>query len=348
MRPALSLLLLLAFTGALTTVAEATPRDGSTSPRWFATAGRTASDLCEVRLVKVSPDAPRPLEVVFSEALTACDFAWAGPDALVVHDRGPKTGGGRVRALSPESGSARWTATWEPEVLRAALGLEAGSALDPTLAAGPDGRAWLEVCARWETLPSGLDHCGLSWFIPAGPDGLGKPVRRAPPGLMRQRDASQQGRSPKAERVPAPPGYSAKRVLTDPGDGDRLLRPSGPVPGVRCAGPGAETATWPTADSPDWEFNAQPATITWVLQTPPLYAVEGPTLNPIGQRGRATLYFRACEPEPTRPVRLLGGGLWLEERDAARGPVWVVRHHARELGFVPGSSWQFAARPEQR
>jgi hypothetical protein len=205
------------------------------------------------------------------------------------------------------------------------------------------------VCERWETLPSGIDRCARPWFLPVGGlagEGLGEPTTRQPKGAMQQADARQQGRSVKQEDLKAPPvGFTATRVMTDPGGESRFMRPIGKVPGVRCTRGDGGGMTWPTLNAMDWEFRAQPASVKWVLHDPPLLAAEGPTINPIGQKGRDTLFFRDCGPEPLRAARLLGGGLWLEEVEGAEDTVWIVRFRALELGRVPGSQFQFAARP---
>lgn len=151
----------------------------------------------------------------------------------------------------------------------------------------------------------------------------------------------------KLQKAPAEVTVKLKKVqVADPSD------PSAPkvtVKGFECTIAG-QTPVWPTPATSDVAFEIRPDKVTWIAATPPLFVVEGPATNPIGETSRETRTFRACDAGAMNDFRWLGDGVWAEMRsgwnkDQHVDDIWLVHVDADPVAVFVASSIWFEAAP---
>jgi hypothetical protein len=144
----------------------------------------------------------------------------------------------------------------------------------------------------------------------------------------------------KMKTLAAPAGYSVALHKTDILDGSAMMGDGRNVPAFTCKGPSG-SVTWPSVDTTNWEFITRPKSVRWVSHAPPIFVVEGPTTDPVGQKGTSRQLFVACSPEPMEDVIFGPHAVWLERVSDMDGVVikgshWVVRVGPVTLGEVVG------------
>lgn len=210
--------------------------------------------------------------------------------------------------------------------------------MPPDLAITSHGEAFATHCL--ETQERGRSFiCTREMFVALSREAAPVAIdafARAPRDVLPERTSGSLPPPPKSLRVkpPAAPRVTLGKTVVN---GER-------VASVRCEPADGAAVVWPTASTINWEFAIRPKRVTWLMTTPPLFAVSGTGRSPIDERYDGTLVFRACEPEPLEAFRWLGDGLWARgvqvvtpDRVVATSN-WTVYRGDVALGTFPGDN----------
>ncbi|MFO0750234.1 MAG: hypothetical protein U1F43_31885 [Myxococcota bacterium] len=271
--------------------------------------------------------------------VSVSELAWVDAHTLVALERRGDDGSTKVRRFrdgQPDGAPiAVAPADWKD--------LAPADALQETeLMLGPDGAVWLHECAESKMSEDGLSETCLKHALVRVDATPFEVVSKLPKGLTRDGvlaisdqllDLADLG------KVPTPEGFTAKIVNAT--IGEQKWR------ALECTA-GAQKATWPNADTGDVMFGVKPDKLAWVRTTPPLVAIQGKAVNPVGQESRPTLVFRACSPTPLEAYRTLGDAVWAEHiasTAAGTESAWHLFVDDVLVGVMPGSEYYFAPAP---
>ena len=261
---------------------------------------------------------PQGLDVVFkTTAFHPNEYAWADSDTLVVLE-------GFESPLK-----LRWFDAGKPtyEVDLPATVWPAGTTVSwPELGTLVDGTAVLVNCLEPSPSPA---KCKRRGVLLVTREGVVTASKKLPRGVQWP---STDGVAPKP--VKRPEGYTATLTKVDI-DGQRIK-------GVTCQSP-ISNATWPTANTINWEFALRPDKVTWIDDDPPIFMASGIGTNPIAERWRGHVVFRACSAEPIQHYRVLGDGLWLSGEDVVVDQViattyWTLWSNGQALARIQGDA----------